>query len=592
MSQNKSSPVSRTTALCYIRQSYTRNPNDMDSPERQEENIRRVCERNGWIPEWYRDTDGHKSGRYETNRPGWLALKARLGDPDVVAVVANDLSRLHRKGWRVGDLVDYVEEHGVNLVLAAPGREVDMSSPAGRMLVQFIAMLDQWYADDIAQRAKDSIAHRKGQGKVIGLTPFGATRDGEGYLIPTVAGAWYLPDGQFAPGSQDTPPDSGALWRSYYDCAFRILSLYAENQHGLDLLAYQLNIEGWPFRDRNGQPRPIERDDIRRVVANWPAYGGLIVNRRSKDRHAYYDDFSVDEIPFKPERAVFPIDLLRKVARVRRERTVRPQNTGEKKKDFPYPLSGITYCAHCEKLAAEHNNPRLRSRLGGTDKYGKRRYRHKEGVKCGCTNRSAPAEAYEADFDRLIRLLTIRPDAVSYMAELSIQSETLAHPQDGDVDPEAEKQAAIALCKRRIDAAIQLFSDGRIDRDEYLRRIEQNEQEIAVWEARTTETERAALELAMCLDTIEKLATMWDMGEAEDKQGMVRMIFSYIVYDLDTRRIMAFKLKPWADRYMVLRAALYEQENGSNTPENRIAPARKGMEQGLPPQGFEPWFWP
>src|SRR5690349_11103730 len=121
--------VERKVALCYVRQSYTRDPNDMNSPERQSENIQRVCERNGWIPEWYRDTDGHKSGRHEKNRPGWLALKARLGDPDIAALVANDLSRLHRKGWRVGDLIDYVEEHGVHLVLAAPGRELDMSSP-------------------------------------------------------------------------------------------------------------------------------------------------------------------------------------------------------------------------------------------------------------------------------------------------------------------------------------------------------------------------------------------------------------------------------------------------------------------------------
>jgi DNA invertase Pin-like site-specific DNA recombinase len=57
------SPEKGNVALCYVRQSYTRNPTDMDSPERQEENIRVACERNGWSPEWYRDTDGQKSGR-------------------------------------------------------------------------------------------------------------------------------------------------------------------------------------------------------------------------------------------------------------------------------------------------------------------------------------------------------------------------------------------------------------------------------------------------------------------------------------------------------------------------------------------------
>lgn len=100
----------------------------MDSPERQRANILAVCEKNGWIPEFHEDADKHKSGTKEKKRPGWLALKSCLADPDVAALVANDLARLHRKGWRIGDLIDYLDQRGVNLVLAAPGREVDLST--------------------------------------------------------------------------------------------------------------------------------------------------------------------------------------------------------------------------------------------------------------------------------------------------------------------------------------------------------------------------------------------------------------------------------------------------------------------------------
>src|SRR5688572_12671511 len=92
--------VPRNIALCYVRLSFTREADEKNSPERQRANIQAVCDRNNWIPEWYEDVGGHKSGRQEKNRPQWLALKARIGDPDVIAVVANDLSRLHRKGWR------------------------------------------------------------------------------------------------------------------------------------------------------------------------------------------------------------------------------------------------------------------------------------------------------------------------------------------------------------------------------------------------------------------------------------------------------------------------------------------------------------
>src|SRR5262249_23306948 len=135
--KTKPQSVPRTIALCYIRQSYTRDGVDMTSPERQRSNIEAVCARNGWIPEWYQDTEGHKSGRHEKNRPGWLSLKARLADPDVAALVANDLARLHRKGWRVGDLLDFIDEHEVRLVLASPSSPVaDLSSIQGRMMMQ------------------------------------------------------------------------------------------------------------------------------------------------------------------------------------------------------------------------------------------------------------------------------------------------------------------------------------------------------------------------------------------------------------------------------------------------------------------------
>jgi hypothetical protein len=112
--------------------------------QRLEEIAPYLGDQEGWKAEWYEDTEGHRSGMHEKNRPGWLALKARLADPDVVALVANDLSRLHRKGWRIGDLLDFVEQRGIRLVLADPRRHIDFSSPYGRMFAQLSAIFDEW----------------------------------------------------------------------------------------------------------------------------------------------------------------------------------------------------------------------------------------------------------------------------------------------------------------------------------------------------------------------------------------------------------------------------------------------------------------
>ncbi len=63
--------LSSHIALCYVRLSWTKDESDANSPERQRANIQLVCQAQGWIPEWYQDTDGHKSGTKETNRPDW-----------------------------------------------------------------------------------------------------------------------------------------------------------------------------------------------------------------------------------------------------------------------------------------------------------------------------------------------------------------------------------------------------------------------------------------------------------------------------------------------------------------------------------------
>jgi hypothetical protein len=71
---------------------------------------------------------------------------------------------------------------------------------------------------------------------------------------------------------------------------------------------------------------------------------------------------------------------------------------------------------------------------------------------------------------------------------------------------------------------------------------------------------------------------LWDMGEPEDRQGMAHTLFTHVVYNLDTRRIEDFQLKPWADRFLVLRASLYGDDD-DNTPSG-AAPADDSPKDG------------
>jgi hypothetical protein len=103
-------------------------------------------------------------------------------------------------------------------------------------------------------------------------------------------------------------------------------------------------------------------------------------------------------------------------------------------------------------------------------------YRHKLGVKCGSMNRSVHRDIYEADFAKLVNLLTVGPETLNLMTELAIQAEQGRYSQD--IDLEAQKQEAIALCNRRIDAVVHLYKDGEIGREEYLHIRDTNEREI------------------------------------------------------------------------------------------------------------------
>ena len=345
--KRKRTSVEPNTALVYIRQSFTKDENDKASPDRQRALAEARAKEEGWEIEWYEDADGHKSGRFVKNRPGWLELNRRLGDPDVAAVIAYDLARLHRKGWRIGDLLDQLEQVDVSLVFTRPGYNMDTSTRNGKFMAQIVAMLDEAYAEDVSQRTKAAVAFLRAEGKSVGRSPFGTVRSEEGFLVPTPHGAWLLPStGRFKRGKEDSPPEEGAIWRSYYICAGYILEIYARNEIGMDKIAYKLNEEGWPFRDRKGNPRPVNQDDVRRVIANWPEYGGLVPEKRAKDRPAYEDD--VDPAHLIEERAVFPIELLQQVAEIRRARTHEPQDSGVNQKARDYPLSSIVYCAHCE----------------------------------------------------------------------------------------------------------------------------------------------------------------------------------------------------------------------------------------------------
>jgi DNA invertase Pin-like site-specific DNA recombinase len=547
-------------ALCYVRKSQVRADKAADqvSPNRQRDLIEALCRARGWTPEWYVDAQGHRSGRTE-QREEWQALKARLGDPDVAALVAYDLSRLHRKGHRIGALLDECDQDGIAVVMAAPHQQIDFSTPAGRMMAAIIAMMDEMYAEDVSQRTTVAIGHRKSQGKSVGRPPFGTRRGPEGYLIPSHEGAWILPGGTVVAGTADNSPAAGAVWRGFYDCARTILEMYAAGNRGRKWIANALNAADWRFRDDRGRPVPVTAYDVERVIKSWPEYGGLVLTCPSMLRR------STEPVPaLNASRAVFPVELLERVGDVRRRRAVgHVPDRGRPFTSYPYPLAGIVYCAKCyaQPIPDDPGRRVWRKRLGGADiATGKPVYRHIAKSECGVGRRSIPAAVIEAEFAALLSALSVDPALLDSLRQAA--HATLANrPEMNSQSFEEERAAAIARCKRRVAAAVTLFADGRMEEQEYRERVEDNERQIAYWQARRSELNQIDIDVESTLTAVSNLHRLWDIATDEDRQALVRALFDELVVDLDRQEITGFRVKPWAETYLIARASVLVQDS-------------------------------
>ena len=55
----------------------------------------------------------------------------------------------------------------------------------------------------------------------------------------------------------------------------------------------------------------------------------------------------------------------------------------------------------------------------------------------------------------------------------------------------------------------------------------------------------------------------------EERRSLIRNPFEYVSIDFDKQEIVDFRLKPWADRFIALRARLYEEGYDDLTEEEK-----------------------
>lgn len=154
---------------------------------RQEEDARTLAQLRGW--EIVRViTDNDKSARGHKPRPGFEQLLEILDRGHAQGVIAWDLTRLTRNRRDQLRLIETCEKRGVTIALVR-GSDIDMSTPAGRLVADILSAQARHEIDQKSDRQKRALLQAAQNGeRVGGRKPFGYEQDGV-TIIPEEADA-------------------------------------------------------------------------------------------------------------------------------------------------------------------------------------------------------------------------------------------------------------------------------------------------------------------------------------------------------------------------------------------------------------------
>jgi len=96
------------------------------------------------------------------------------------ALVVYSLSRLTRSTKDMLHLSEKLEECGIDLVSLT--EKIDNTTAAGKMVFRMLAVLNEFERDQIAERTKAALSHKKAKGEKYAPVPFGY-REVEGRLV-------------------------------------------------------------------------------------------------------------------------------------------------------------------------------------------------------------------------------------------------------------------------------------------------------------------------------------------------------------------------------------------------------------------------
>lgn len=167
-------------AIGYIRVSTEGQASEGVSLEAQEEKIRAWASLND-CTEVEIHIDAGISGKRADNRPALQEALKACGKGD--ALVVYSLSRLARSTRDTINIAERLQKIGADLVSLS--EKIDTTTAAGKMVFRMLAVLSEFERDQVAERTKMALAHKKAKRERTGSVPYGFTLSGDGEkLLP------------------------------------------------------------------------------------------------------------------------------------------------------------------------------------------------------------------------------------------------------------------------------------------------------------------------------------------------------------------------------------------------------------------------
>ncbi|XZE21810.1 recombinase family protein [Pirellulaceae bacterium SH449] len=167
------------SALAYIRVSTDDQVSEGVSLDAQEAKIKAWCLLNDYnLTEIF--VDAGLSGGRADNRPG-LQSALQAACKTGAALVVYSLSRLARSTKDTIAIGEQLDKAGGDLISLC--EKLDTSSASGKMIFRLLAVMAEFERDQIAERTRMALGHKKSLGERVGTVPFGYDLDSDGVTL-------------------------------------------------------------------------------------------------------------------------------------------------------------------------------------------------------------------------------------------------------------------------------------------------------------------------------------------------------------------------------------------------------------------------